>query len=321
MNIDRQIDDLNQRYREHTDRVYRPAILGKADGTLKEPSVLGYYYIREYTDNGLSSPRLVLLPAGTVINLAPGTAIRLGKDVKGNEVIKGADTAATLAANVDTGSTVPLQPGQGGSGASGVAGSLVVTASATPDMNVSVASWNPIPGNTAYQFGGAVVPLVAPSALMMYYAIVFVLADLSGTEVVYSTQRSVADLPLGLADRQEGIDGKSPGSTPVWAIKLVGGQTAITQSDIDSDGKDLRQLVNSFSMPIPDAGIVSLVLGVATISTTLVTANSLIFLTPQESGVITGFLKVSARAAGVSFSIASSVLTDTATVAWQIVEP
>jgi hypothetical protein len=61
-----------------------------------------------------------------------------------------------------------------------------------------------------------------------------------------------------------------------------------------------------------------LVAGTVTVSTTAVTANSIILLTAQ-SGTITGSLKISARTSGTSFTILSTVLTDTANVGWLII--
>jgi hypothetical protein len=52
-----------------------------------------------------------------------------------------------------------------------------------------------------------------------------------------------------------------------------------------------------------------------------VTANSRIFLTCQTPGGTPGFLRVSARTAGTSFTILSSSGTDTSVVAWEIFEP
>jgi hypothetical protein len=70
-------------------------------------------------------------------------------------------------------------------------------------------------------------------------------------------------------------------------------------------------------------GIVALVGGVAVVNTNKVTANSRIFLTSQSLGTIlrpTG-VGVTARVAGVSFTITSMDITDTSSVAWMIVEP
>lgn len=68
-------------------------------------------------------------------------------------------------------------------------------------------------------------------------------------------------------------------------------------------------------------GSVALVGGTATVATTAVTANSLIFLTCQALGtvVIASGLCVSAKTASTSFVITASQATDTSTIAWFIV--
>lgn len=71
------------------------------------------------------------------------------------------------------------------------------------------------------------------------------------------------------------------------------------------------------------AGLATLVAGTVTVSTTKVTANSMIFLTRQTiSGTIGTSVDITARTPGTSFTITSngSVL-DTSAVAWQIIEP
>lgn len=70
-------------------------------------------------------------------------------------------------------------------------------------------------------------------------------------------------------------------------------------------------------------GVVTLVAGTATVSTTKVTANSRIFLTAQSLGTVTlgQGLAVSARSAGTSFTILSQSAVDTSVVAWHIFEP
>lgn len=68
-------------------------------------------------------------------------------------------------------------------------------------------------------------------------------------------------------------------------------------------------------------GLAVLVGGTVVVSTTAVTASSRIFLDNQVLGGTAGFLRVSARTAGTSFTILSSSGTDTSSIAWMIVEP
>lgn len=68
-------------------------------------------------------------------------------------------------------------------------------------------------------------------------------------------------------------------------------------------------------------GTVALAAGAAVVADTSVTATSRILLTSQADGGTPGFLRVSTRTAGVSFTITSSSATDTSTVAYEIFEP
>lgn len=68
-------------------------------------------------------------------------------------------------------------------------------------------------------------------------------------------------------------------------------------------------------------GSATLVGGTVVVSTTKVTANSRIFLTNNVNGGTLGSLSVSARTAGTSFTISSTNVLDTSTVAWVIIEP
>lgn len=64
-----------------------------------------------------------------------------------------------------------------------------------------------------------------------------------------------------------------------------------------------------------------LVAGAVVVANTNVTAVSNIYVTSNIDGGTPGWLRVSARTAGTSFTITSSSGTDTSTVAWLIVDP
>lgn len=69
------------------------------------------------------------------------------------------------------------------------------------------------------------------------------------------------------------------------------------------------------------AGTATLALGTKVVSAPVVTANSLIFLTPQSGTAPLALPYVSAVTPGTGFTITSLSLTDTATIAWLIIEP
>jgi hypothetical protein len=68
-------------------------------------------------------------------------------------------------------------------------------------------------------------------------------------------------------------------------------------------------------------GTAVLVAGVVTVANTSITANSRIFLTSQADGGTPGFLRVTAKVAGTSFTVTSSNAADTSTFAYEIYEP
>ena len=93
------------------------------------------------------------------------------------------------------------------------------------------------------------------------------------------------------------------------AIKLNG--TSLT---CDANGLKVTSGSNITS------GVETLVAGTVTVNTSAVTANSRIFLTPQDNNTV-GALRISARVAATSFTIASSNGADTGVVAWLLWEP
>ena len=68
-------------------------------------------------------------------------------------------------------------------------------------------------------------------------------------------------------------------------------------------------------------GAAALVAGTVTVANTSITANSRILITPQETGLLTGIVRVSARIVGTSFTLTSTIITDTAVIAYEIFEP
>lgn len=87
----------------------------------------------------------------------------------------------------------------------------------------------------------------------------------------------------------------------------------------DANTWDSGQTVNPFAPRA--AGVASVSSGTVTVNTSLVTANSLIFLSPLEGVLNVGILRVSARVAGTSFTILSSNVLMSGNVAWSIIEP
>ncbi|WP_329336061.1 glycoside hydrolase family 55 protein [Streptomyces sp. NBC_01352] len=90
---------------------------------------------------------------------------------------------------------------------------------------------------------------------------------------------------------------------------------------IRTDGSDFYARIGGTWKPILRSGVAVLAAGTVTVSTSAVTANTRIQLTSNVPGGTPGWLRVSARTPGTSFTITSSSGTDTSTVAWQMTEP
>lgn len=67
-------------------------------------------------------------------------------------------------------------------------------------------------------------------------------------------------------------------------------------------------------------GTATLVTGAVVVSNTSITSNSLVFLTSQSDGGVVGFVRVTSKVVGTSFTITSSSALDTSTIGWMIVE-
>jgi hypothetical protein len=150
--------------------------------------------------------------------------------------------------------------------------------------------------------------------------------DLTGTTV------NNASAILQLDSTTKGVLPPRMTNAQMIAISNVAGLSAY-QSDLVVgnklfDGTVIRHINDSEGTYIKTgtnktAGLATLVAGTVTVSTTKVTANSMIFLTRQTtSGTLGTSVDITARVDGTSFTITSngSVL-DTSTVAWQIIEP
>ena len=106
--------------------------------------------------------------------------------------------------------------------------------------------------------------------------------------------------------------------TPHVGIQVSNGLTAAPMGlSITGAGNGLKVAEGSNAKQ----GTAVLTAGQVVVSNTSVTANSRIFLTSQVDGGTPGFLRVSTRTAGTSFTIKSSSATDTSTVAYEIIEP
>jgi len=105
----------------------------------------------------------------------------------------------------------------------------------------------------------------------------------------------------------------APKASPVFTGDINSSTGNILISTIGK-GLQVKTGVNS------KLGTATLVAGTVTVSNTSITANSKIFLTSNVDGGVPGWLRVSAKVNGTSFTITSSNTLDTSTVAWIIIE-
>jgi hypothetical protein len=244
--VEQRARNLNAQYKKDNNLPYQPAtvVVRTVNGisSIYDPTIPGNVWVSGQSSNGLGLPPSVRPPQSQGIDLKPGRKVRLEYDAQGQLFIAAIDTRGALASGQPA---VPSPPPV--TAAQTSIQTLAVIPSSPPSLVLSVRAWNPIINNTAYRFPGATITLSAPSAGQMYYALICVKGDYLTLEVLYSTQRGVTDVPLDNADEQECLNAKTPDSTAVWAQKLVGGQTAISQADLDVDGIPRQQLVNATS--------------------------------------------------------------------------
>jgi hypothetical protein len=134
------------------------------------------------------------------------------------------------------------------------------------------------------------------------------------------TTKSAGDTEDRLRIRADGVICFGDGTAPV-STRLSHGNSVLYLSagdlSIYTAGKGLKVKEGADAT----MGRATLVNGTVVVNTTTVTASSEIFLTCQTPGGTPGFLRVSARTAGKSFTIRSSSAADASEVAWFIVEP
>lgn len=133
--------------------------------------------------------------------------------------------------------------------AQGIKLPLAVTADKTqPSLKVFINSWTPaIAGTGVTLFPITEVNLtdyIPSSSNQMCYAAIFIQSDYATIEITTSTPRSTSGLPLSRNDLNEAVAAATAGDTAVYAVKLVNGQTTITQSDLNNNGWPLQPYVS-----------------------------------------------------------------------------
>lgn len=222
---------------------FRPAVVGDASGNYLGVRP-GRVLIREQYGNGTYGPPIEVWGPEVPLVLYAGLSITLGQNAKRQLYVKGVNQAGTLAQG-----TNPLSITQYANMAASTNQAALSTLKLVPKTGLilSLLGWNPVVSGVYYELQFPDIDLTAyvPATGEMCFAVVGVLADLSAVEIQTSTARSSSDLPLDADDVNEALALFSAGVDPVLAVKLVGDQTTITQADLDVDGRDLRQVVNT----------------------------------------------------------------------------
>lgn len=242
-------DSVRNKFRSKLNLDYRPAILTVV-GPIRDVSNPSHVFVQEYTSNGLSRPRSVFLPMFTPIKLQPGVPVKLGKDDHNRDIILAGDSDGAVASGADP-LSMTLQFNEGKTTQDDIQ-TLRCVAQSPASLVVGVRGWAISSSRSYDEFVGAAIDLSTanaggtwvPSAGNMRYVAIAVKSDHVTLEAYGSTPKLLTDPPLNKDDVRECLLGLSANSTPVRAFMLIGGQTAITQDDIEA-GKDLRQLVNN----------------------------------------------------------------------------
>lgn len=236
------LDNLRRKYRQDNNLDAEYAVVASSAGVIYDTSVPGNVFVRVLTSNGLSDVRSVRGP-NVAMTLYPGLNVVLLRDSRRQQYIAAADNQAQFAAGANP--NIVTQPPQPRT-TQGQIETLSVVPMTPASLIVGVKAWNPIVNGTYYEFPGTIVDFTGslPASGSMFYGSIFVKNDYLNGEVFFSTARQISDLPLDKTDVQETINQRSSGSVAVWAIRLIGGQTQITLSDIQNTGKDLRQFLN-----------------------------------------------------------------------------
>lgn len=240
-------NNLRNNFRRITNQSPEQAIIGDANGVMKyDTTPPSHVECRVYTSNGLSGPRPIYLPSNVNVTLRPGTPVLVGYKY-GRECILDPNTSAQLASGLDSTTAVAAQ--QSASAPQGGLSTLKCIASTPPDLFVHLQGWNPIVDGVYFEMQGLSdidISGALPASGEMCFALIAVLPDFSGTEVVTSAPRGVNDDPLDQSDVNEALLLMTLGSTVVLALYVIGDQVTISQANIDQlPSRDLRQLVNT----------------------------------------------------------------------------
>ena len=186
-----------------------------------------------------------------------------------------------------------------------VGGSSSISASYADTASYAVTASYALNGGS----GGSTFPYTGSAEITGSLNIIgtFSVVDSVSFPNINSSQRTLYD-SIGRHNASLDWDGRN--------LKDTSGTTVINwNSGLDLQSGSLK--ITSGENTV--VGTAKLSLGCVLVSNTSVTANSLIFLTTQIKGGQPGALYIGTKTPGVSFEVSSSLITDTSTFAYMIV--
>jgi hypothetical protein len=213
--------------------------------------------------------------------------------------------------------------------------SLTPNGTARPTLTLIGSGVNPVPTFALSAAGGSTVTWTLETAGNGNNEFVTRVGGNAAVRVTTSGLMSVGGLVVANSGSPLGVKGGLAVGSTYYTLAaptdgaIINGNVGIGNSSplykLDVTGNIAADSAGSGFLvkegPNAKQGTSVLVGGTVTVSNTSVTANSRIFLTAQNNSGTTGFLSVSARTAGTSFTILSSSVLDTSIVAWEIFEP
>lgn len=259
---------------------------GNANGDNTSSTTGGSISISAGTSKGSGTGGGATVTSGTG-GIGTGTAGATGGTTNINGGLGGVGSATS-----GNGGGATLKAGSGGNGVAGGAGGLAQIVGGT--------------GGTGSAIGGAGGAMIIQAGTGGNSA-----SPGAGGIISFKTAATTTQTVRGTVTAA-GLWGFGLNASPTYLVDVLGGSIGVAtagQGYRTKEGSNAKQ------------GTATLAAGTNTVANTSVTATSRIFLMSQADGGTPGFIRVSTRVVGTSFTITSSSNTDTSVIAYEIFEP
>jgi hypothetical protein len=262
-------------------------------------------YVAYYPDAGAAGAQTVGLSAPSMQYTILAVEVLGGTEAAGAVTSTGSAALAALSASGAGGPVVPVtSTGSAALAALAASGGVI-----PPQMEV----FADIPAGVVTSGGTDAPPAGTVETWTVFVSVPFAAASPSGTpQTFFYAADPVAPSEIFLITACPGGTGSQ-----TWTVtRGADGAAPVAHGA----GFTVVQVVSRASLKALQAvrGTTVLSGGTATVTCSTITANSLIYLTSQADGGTPGWLRVSARVPGVSFTITSSNGADASTVAYAI---